>query len=75
MAEAPSRVLQDLVDSARELCRAGSASVSLLDPEQGYIKTQFRWMATSGGYAPLVGNTLPRDFSPCGPCSIKIICC
>jgi signal transduction histidine kinase len=66
MAEAPERVLQQLVDSARELCRAGSAGVSLLDPEQGDIKTQFRWMATSGGYAPLVGNTLPRDFSPCG---------
>jgi signal transduction histidine kinase len=66
MAEEPGRVLQELVDSARELCRAGSAGVSLLDPEQGDIKTQFRWMATSGGYAPLVGNTLPRDFSPCG---------
>ncbi len=66
MAEAPGRVLQELVDSARELCRAGSAGVSLLDPEQGEIKTQFRWMATSGGYAPLVGNTLPRQFSPCG---------
>jgi signal transduction histidine kinase len=66
MAEAPARVLQELVDSARDLCRAGSAGVSLLDPEQGDIKTQFRWMATSGGYAPLVGNTMPRDFSPCG---------
>ncbi len=66
MVEAPGRVLQELVDSARELCRAGSAGVSLLDPEQGDVKTQFRWMATSGGYAPLVGNTLPRDFSPCG---------
>ncbi len=66
MARAPGRVLQELVDGARELCRAGSAGVSLLDPEQGDTKTQFRWMATSGGYAPLVGNTLPRDFSPCG---------
>jgi signal transduction histidine kinase len=66
MAEAPAHVLQELVDSARELCRAGSAGVSLLDPEQGDVKTQFRWVATSGGYAPLVGNTLPRNFSPCG---------
>jgi signal transduction histidine kinase len=66
MAQEPRRVLQELVDSAREMCRAGSAGISLLDPEQGDIKTQFRWMATSGGYASLVGNTLPRDFSPCG---------
>jgi signal transduction histidine kinase/ActR/RegA family two-component response regulator len=66
MARDPRGVLQELVDSARQLCRAGSAGISLLDPEQGTHPTQFRWMATSGGYAPLAGNTLPRNFSPCG---------
>lgn len=66
MAHEPHLVLKELVDSARELCHAASAGISLLDPEQGDIKTQFRWMATSGDYDQLTGNTMPRDFSPCG---------
>jgi signal transduction histidine kinase len=66
MAQDPRRVLQELVDNARELCQAGSAGISLLDPEEAGPPTQFRWMATSGEYTPLVGNTLPRNFSPCG---------
>lgn len=66
MAQEPRRVLQELVDNARELCRAGSAGISLLDPLETGPPTQFRWMATSGEYSPLVGNTMPRNFSPCG---------
>ena len=26
----------------------------------------FRWRATAGAFARLVGDTMPRDFSPCG---------
>jgi signal transduction histidine kinase len=66
MAQEPRRVLQELVDSARELCRAGSAGISLLDPETSAAPPQFRWVATSGEYGHLVGNTMPRHFSPCG---------
>jgi signal transduction histidine kinase/CheY-like chemotaxis protein len=66
MAQEPRRVLQELVDNARELCGAGSAGISLLDPQETGPPTRFRWMATSGEYGPLAGNTMPRDFSPCG---------
>lgn len=64
MTRAPEAVLQQLVDAARELCRAGSAGVSLLEPAES--PARFRWKATSGGLGPFVGNTMPRAFSPCG---------
>lgn len=66
MAGEPQLVLQELVDSARELCRAGSAGISLLDPAVAGSAGQFRWVATSGEFARYRGNTMPRDFSPCG---------
>lgn len=66
MAVAPSRLLQELVDHARTLCRAGSAGISLLDPEPPDAAVQFRWIATSGEFKRYAGNTMPRDFSPCG---------
>lgn len=66
MALDPRRVLQELVDSARELCRAGSAGISLLDPGQSDADPQFRWVATSGELARYTGHTMPRHFSPCG---------
>ncbi len=66
MAQQPRDVLQELVDSARGLCRAGSAGISLLDLEAHGAAAQFRWVATSGAYSHLVGQTMPRHFSPCG---------
>ncbi|MBL8271892.1 hybrid sensor histidine kinase/response regulator [Steroidobacter sp.] len=66
MAEEPKRVLQELVDSARQLCRAGSAGISLLDPELSGPAAQFRWVATAGEFSRYAGNTMPRHFSPCG---------
>ena len=48
MANEPSRVFQELADNARELCRAGSAGISLLDPQTAGADLQFRWVATSG---------------------------
>jgi signal transduction histidine kinase len=67
MASAPHEVLQRLVDEARTLCRADSAGISLLEPPlPGSTDVHFRWKATSGGLGPFAGNTMPRDFSPCG---------
>ncbi|HEX2224397.1 MAG TPA: GAF domain-containing sensor histidine kinase [Thermoanaerobaculia bacterium] len=64
MANQPRNLLQKLVDIAVDLCRAGSAGISLLRPgPEGEI---FRWEAMAGVYAPHVGGTTPRDFSPCG---------
>ena len=63
MAESPKSVFQKLADFALELCGAGSAGISVWDPTEANV---FRWRATAGAYAPYVGGTLPRDFSPCG---------
>jgi CheY-like chemotaxis protein len=64
LAASPRRSLQNLTDTALELCRAHSAGVSLLESEGE--RQFFRWHAVSGKWAPLVWTTLPREFSPCG---------
>ncbi len=57
-------VLQQLVDSTQRLCGAESAGISILETENG--EKVFRWQATSGKLQTFHGNTMPRDFSPCG---------
>jgi CheY-like chemotaxis protein len=64
LAASPRRILQNLTDTALELCQAQSAGVSLLESEGA--RQFFRWHAVSGKWAPLVWTTLPREFSPCG---------
>jgi CheY-like chemotaxis protein len=64
LATSPRRILQNLTDTALELCQAQSAGVSLLEREAE--REFFRWHAVSGKWAPLVWTTLPRGFSPCG---------
>jgi len=67
LAGKPGEILQDLVEAAVDLCRAGSAGISLLEPgDDG--KQSFRWVALAGQYANYIGGTTPRDFSPCGIC-------
>ena len=63
MASAPKSVLQRLVEMALELCKAGSAGISIWDQSAPDV---FRWIATAGEYSPYIGGTLPRHFSPCG---------
>jgi PAS domain S-box-containing protein len=67
LTEKPQRVLQLLVDIARELCHAGSAGVSLREqtPDGGEL---FRWVAVAGQLAAYVGTTAPVHASPCGVC-------
>jgi signal transduction histidine kinase len=64
MAESPERVLQQLVDTALELCHAQSAGLSLLEEENG--RKIFRWHGVAGESAPYRWGTTPREFSPCG---------
>jgi len=64
MANNPRNLLQKLLDIAVELCHAGSAGLSLLRTGPG--GEYFSWDALSGVYAPHVGGTTPRGFSPCG---------
>jgi PAS domain S-box-containing protein len=62
MADDPHRVLQEVVDSAREICQAGSAGISLLDTEQAGAPAQFRWVATSGSLSHPVCEVLLAPF-------------
>ena len=64
MSDRPRQLLQRLLDIAVELCHAGSAGISLL--KSGGDGEYFLWEALSGVYAPYVGGTTPRGFSPCG---------
>ena len=64
LASSPENILQQLVESALELCPAQSAGISLLEEENG--RKIFRWHALAGQYAPHQWGTTPREFSPCG---------
>ncbi len=62
--KSPRVVLQKLSDAILELCRAKSSGITLLETsEDGDV---LRWIATSGGFAPMVGGTMPVAASPCG---------
>jgi signal transduction histidine kinase/ActR/RegA family two-component response regulator len=58
-------MLQTLVDTARALCRAGSAGISLHEQRPGQPET-FRWISVSGRCAQLAGHVIPADESPGG---------
>lgn len=64
MARSPETLLQKLAETARRLCRAGSAGVSLEEVDKG--EPIFRWSAVDGRLKPHLGGTMPRHFSPCG---------
>lgn len=55
-------ILEDLAQAALTSCRAGSAGISLIE-EDG---ARFRWRALKGELASRLGDTAPREFSPCG---------
>lgn len=56
--------LQKLSEIALDLCKAHSAGITLLDASA--TEPVLRWRALAGKFAPHVGATLPRSFSPCG---------
>ena len=64
LAHSPQSVLQKLVEVARELCRADSAGISLLENDQG--NQVFRWEALAGILRDHINGTMPRNASPCG---------
>lgn len=65
--ERPETILQELVDSALELCGADSAGISI-EIEGGSDQQFYRWVATAGQYAGFLHATLPRYPSACGIC-------
>jgi PAS domain S-box-containing protein len=60
----PQGVLQRLAELALQLCRAGTAGVSVL--ERGADGDVFRWPAVAGVHADVLGGAIPRHDSPCG---------
>jgi PAS domain S-box-containing protein len=64
LSESPRSVLQTLADTILDVCRAGSAGISLLTKEDG--GKRFYWPAISGEWKPHIGGGTPRDFGPCG---------
>lgn len=62
MGISPDRILQKLVETALSLCHAGSAGISLLDPDG----LHFHWPAVTGVWASQVGGGTPREYGPCG---------
>jgi PAS domain S-box-containing protein len=63
MAESPQTILQKLVETALDLCRADSAGISILEP--GGAAEVFRWHATAGQFASNIVGEMPREASPC----------
>jgi signal transduction histidine kinase len=64
MTKQPQLLPQLLTDLAVQLCKAGSAGISLLIEDDG--EQFFEWVALSGEYAPYLRGRTPRHFSPCG---------
>jgi len=64
LANPPRDILQRLVEAALELCKGGSAGISIIEDHLG--EKVFRWHALAGALASHRWGTTPRDFSPCG---------
>jgi two-component sensor histidine kinase len=68
MAVDAQLAIERFLDLALQLCpAAGSAGLSELTTDEAGDPI-FRWTAMSGAFAPHLGGTTPRGFSPCGLC-------
>ncbi|GAB1545011.1 hypothetical protein NUACC21_76870 [Scytonema sp. NUACC21] len=63
----PEMMLQTTVDTALELCNAGTAGLSLLKVLTNGEEI-FRWNVLAGTLSQHIGGSTPRNFSPCGVC-------
>ena len=57
MADSPQTILQKLVETALNLCRADSAGISIF--EAGGAAGVFRWHAIAGQFASNIGSHVP----------------
>ena len=64
MMDSPQAILQKLAETARSLCNAHTAGISLLEQHNG--EEVFRWEALAGVFADRLNHTMPRHASPCG---------
>ena len=65
--ESPETILQELVQSAIDLCGADSSGISVVK-EDGTDQSYYRWVAAAGGYAGFLNAELPQYPSACGVC-------
>ncbi|NEU11673.1 Crp/Fnr family transcriptional regulator [Methylobacterium sp. BTF04] len=63
----PRHAVKRALDWAIDLCDAGSAGLSLLEPGSDGV-LWFRWDELSGPLEIHIGGGAPRHFSPCGLC-------
>ena len=63
----PEHILQDLVESAIDLCGADSAAISLVR-EDGTDEQFYHWVASAGVYKGFLDAMLPKYPSACGLC-------
>lgn len=62
LREIPEKLLQQLAESACELCNAHTAGISVANGDE------VRWLAVAGTYSHYLNHTMPRNQSPCGVC-------
>ncbi len=65
--EGTTAVLRRLSKLGVQLCAAGTAGVSVLEPGADGSEI-FRWRALAGTLERHEGGSTPRDWSPCGSC-------
>ena len=65
--ENPDMLLQELVNSAINLCGAESAGISMERADKTE-ESYYHWVATAGNYAPFMDAILPRHPSACTVC-------
>jgi signal transduction histidine kinase len=66
-AESPDTILQELVNSAVDLCGADSAGISI-ERQDKSDADYYQWVATAGEYSGFLNASLPRSPSACGMC-------
>ena len=64
-ATSPAELIDCFLKISIDLCRAGTAGLSLLEINTSE-KQEFRWTNLAGKLEKCVGGTTPRNFSPCG---------
>src|SRR5262245_58921766 len=64
LADSPQTILQRLVETALDVCRADSSGISILEP--GGASGVFRWHAVAGQFGANIGRHVLREGSPSG---------
>jgi hypothetical protein len=65
--DSPDTILQELVNTAVDMCGADSAGISM-ERAEGDDANFYKWVATAGEYTRFLNATLPRAPSACGQC-------